>query len=35
MLGDVPRILALSPEERLRELGQLSRFLTLARRVPA
>jgi predicted transcriptional regulator len=34
MLDDVPRILALTPEQRLLELGQLSRFLTLARRVP-
>jgi hypothetical protein len=35
MLEDVPRILALTPEERLRELGHLSRFLALAHRVPA
>jgi hypothetical protein len=35
MLEDIPRILALTPEERLRELGHLSRFLALAHRVPA
>ena len=35
MLADVPRILALTPEQRLRELRNLSRFLTSARRVPA
>ena len=33
MLDDVPRILALSPEERLREIAQVSRFLSVARRV--
>jgi transcriptional regulator with XRE-family HTH domain len=33
MLDDVPRILRLSPEERLREVGQVSRFITEARRV--
>ena len=33
MLGDVARILALSPEERLLELRNLSRFETAARRV--
>jgi transcriptional regulator with XRE-family HTH domain len=33
VLDDVPRILALSPEERLREVAQVSRFLSAARRV--
>ena len=33
MLADVPRILRLSPGERLRELGNLDRFLRGARRV--
>lgn len=33
MLDDVPRILALSPEQRLREITQVSRFLSSARRV--
>ncbi len=33
MLDDVPRILALTPEERLREVGQVSRFISAARRV--
>ena len=33
LLDDVPRILALSPEERLREVAQVSRFLSAARRV--
>ena len=33
LLDDVPRILALSPEERLREVAQVSRFLSGARRV--
>ena len=33
MLGDVSRILALSPEARLLELRNISRFLTDARRV--
>src|SRR5215210_1720239 len=33
LLDDVPRILALSPEQRLREVGQVSRFLSAARRV--
>src|SRR5687768_2663065 len=33
MLDDVPRILALTPEERLREAGQVSRFISAARRV--
>jgi transcriptional regulator with XRE-family HTH domain len=33
LLDDVPRILALSPEERLLEVAQVSRFLAAARRV--
>ena len=33
MLDDVPRILALSPEQRLREITQVSRFLSAAHRV--
>ena len=33
LLDDVPRILALSPEERLREVAHVSRFLSAARRV--
>ncbi|MFL5603851.1 MAG: multiprotein-bridging factor 1 family protein [Gemmatimonadaceae bacterium] len=33
LLDDVPRILALSPEQRLREVAQVSRFLAEARRV--
>ena len=33
LLDDVPRILALSPEERLREVAEVSRFLSAARRV--
>ena len=33
VLDDVPRILALSAEERLREVAQVSRFLSAARRV--
>src|SRR3982750_2704492 len=33
MLDDVPRILALSPEQRLREITEVSRFLSAARRV--
>lgn len=32
LLDDVPRILALSPEERIREVGNVSRFLASARR---
>ena len=32
-LDDVPRILALSPAERIREVGRVSRFVTAARRV--
>jgi transcriptional regulator with XRE-family HTH domain len=32
-LDDVPRILALSPEDRLREIAQMSRFLAEVRRV--
>lgn len=33
LLDDVPRILRLTPEERLREVGQVSRFVAAARRV--
>ncbi len=33
LLDDVPRILRLTPEERLREVGQVSRFIAGARRV--
>jgi len=33
LLDDVPRILRLTPEERLREAGQVSRFIAAARRV--
>lgn len=33
LLDDVPRILRLSPEERLREVGLVSRFIASARRV--
>jgi transcriptional regulator with XRE-family HTH domain len=33
MLEDVARILALTPEHRLREVGNLSRFESAARRV--
>ena len=33
VLDDVPRILQLTPEERLREVAQVSRFITGARRV--
>ncbi len=32
MLADVPRILSLTPEARLTELGNLARFLASARR---
>ena len=32
ILDDIPRILALSPENRLREVANLSRLTTLARR---
>ena len=32
MLGDVSRILALTPEDRLREVGNVSRFEAEARR---
>lgn len=32
-LDDVPRILALTPAERIREVGLVSRFVTGARRV--
>ena len=33
LLDDVPRILRLTPEERLREVGLVSRFVAAARRV--
>ena len=33
MLDDVPRILALTPEARLQELGNFSRFVSAAQRV--
>lgn len=33
LLDDVPRILALSPENRLREVAEVSRFVAGARRV--
>ena len=33
LLDDIPRILRMSPEERLREVAQVSRFVTAARRV--
>ena len=33
MLDDVARILALTPEQRLREVGNVSRFASGARRV--
>ena len=33
MLEDVARILALTPEQRLREVGNVSRFESAARRV--
>ena len=33
LLDDVPRILRLTPEERLREVAQVSRFIAAARRV--
>ena len=32
-LEDVPRILALSPEQRLREVAQANRFVSAAKRV--
>jgi transcriptional regulator with XRE-family HTH domain len=32
-LEDMPRILRLTPEDRLREVGSVSRFLAAARRV--
>lgn len=32
MLADVPRILSLTPEERLREVANASRFVAAARR---
>lgn len=33
IFDDVPRIMRLTPEERLREVGQVSRFIAAARRV--
>ena len=33
VLDDIPRILRMSPEERLREVAQVSRFINAARRV--
>ncbi len=33
MLDDVPRILRLTPEQRLREVAQVSRFVAAAKRV--
>jgi predicted transcriptional regulator len=33
ILDDVPRILRLSPEDRLREVANISRFTAMARRV--
>ena len=33
IMDDVPRILRMTPEERLREVGQVSRFIAAARRV--
>ena len=33
ILDDVPRILAMTPEQRLQEVAQVSRFLAAARRV--
>jgi uncharacterized protein len=33
LLDDVPRILALTPEQRLREVAEVSRFLSAAKRV--
>jgi transcriptional regulator with XRE-family HTH domain len=33
LLDDVPRILRLTPEERLHEVAQVSRFISAARRV--
>ena len=32
VLDDVPRVLALSPEDRLREVANLSRFITAGKR---
>ncbi|MFN2604386.1 MAG: helix-turn-helix transcriptional regulator [Gemmatimonadaceae bacterium] len=32
MLDDVPRILRMTPEERLREVAQVSRFIAAAKR---
>jgi transcriptional regulator with XRE-family HTH domain len=33
LLDDVPRILKLTPEDRLREVAQVSQFISAARRV--
>ena len=33
LMDDVPRILGMTPEDRLREVAQMSRFVTAARRV--
>ncbi len=33
LLDDIPRILRMTPEERLREVAQVSRFVAAARRV--
>lgn len=33
ILDDVPRILRMTPEDRLREVAQVSRFVAAARRV--
>lgn len=33
ILDDVPRILRMTPEQRLQELAEVSRFITAARRV--
>lgn len=33
MMDDVPRILRMTPEDRLREVAQMSRFVMAARRV--
>jgi len=33
ILGDIPRILQMTPEERLLEAGQVSRFIAAAKRV--
>jgi hypothetical protein len=34
ILDDVPRILAMTPEERLDEVARVSRFIAAARRQP-